>query len=1024
MPGAIRSEEAIINGLESHALKLGAAIAKNAAKSWLQRRKTQFERDASLAELAQAELKGPLQTRKLENLVDRIGQQVAEQLAPVMEERFGGLPDNEAEAAILAVVDALVDVDLSDKALLSADADPEVLAMRVRAQFPRRTALLSEQGTALHELALDQACRHLVQVIRHLPSFQSAALAEVLSRLTGQSDQLDQLLSRVPTTSLYAPQGANRDDEFRVEYLRRLAATLDRLDLLGLPGDDQPTLALTVAYLSLSVSGGSGRGDRRRRLHPESWFDPQARHGSWRAEGLSVEAAIGEEARVLLRGDAGSGKTTLLNWLAVRAARNELTGALSEWNGRVPFVVRLRTFAEGDLPTPEQFVRHATPVIAELAPEGWAFRMLHTGRAMLLVDGVDEVPAARRRAVKAWLRDLLMHFPDTQVVVTSRTAAADSKWLTEEKFTAVTLEPMSSSNILSFVERWHHAAEMSGADIGDAEPRLRAQLERAHLRQLAGSPLLCAMLCALNLSHRSELPRNRMDLYAKALAMLLHLRDAERGIEALTGESEKRVLLRDLAWRLTLANKVELPRSEALSHITRKLPGIPNATELGPTMVFDHLLERSGVLQEPVPGRIDFVHRTFLEYLAADEAVQQHHIDTVIGHAHWDTWWETVVMACGHATTTQANQLLTGILNRAEEEPGNARRLRLLAAACLETARDLDPTVRQRIDHMVRQKLIPPRSLRETASLTSVGPHLLRYLPGTLDGLSEAKAAATTRIAALTGTKDALRLLASYAQDSRGEVQDELASAWRYFDPERFALEVLANSPLKQGKWSISSLKYVPHLRHLTALTRLDVWLHTEVAEKLEIFAELPLESIYLTLDNSTPYDLRMLGDQPQLRNIHLEGLAATEDLSALAEFPTLRQVILQEYRDDTLSRLTEMDGVKSLTLFHHHDGKVEQALRAFPSINYLNLINHAPPDFRQITRLTSLNNLVLQSMNLDTIAPLAQITGLQYITINGVHFDGDLRPLAALDLRSITLSKSSTYTGLESLKCEILWWS
>jgi hypothetical protein len=105
--------------LESHALALGKTVA------------------------TQAELKGPLQQRKLENLVDRVGQQVAEQLAPMLEQRFGNLPDNEAEAAILAVVDVLSDVDLSDEALLSADADAEVLARRIRRQFPKRAALLS-----------------------------------------------------------------------------------------------------------------------------------------------------------------------------------------------------------------------------------------------------------------------------------------------------------------------------------------------------------------------------------------------------------------------------------------------------------------------------------------------------------------------------------------------------------------------------------------------------------------------------------------------------------------------------------------------------------------------------------------------------------------------------------------------------------------------------------------------------------------------------------------------------------------
>jgi hypothetical protein len=141
-----------------------------------------------------------------------------------------------------------------------------------------------------------------------------------------------------------------------------------------------------------------------------------------------------------------------------------------------------------------------------------------------------------------------------------------------------------------------------------------------------------------------------------------------------------------------------------------------------------HLAERSGVLREPVPGRVDFVHRTFQEYLAAEEAIQQHHVETLIGHAHQDTWWETFVMACGHATAKQATQLLTGVLDRSDEEQStHARHLRLLAAACLETVQDIDPAVRARIDAMIEQRLVPPRNLRETGSLAAIGHRVLRY---------------------------------------------------------------------------------------------------------------------------------------------------------------------------------------------------------------------------------------------------------------------------------------------------------
>jgi predicted NACHT family NTPase len=69
-----------------------------------------------------------------------------------------------------------------------------------------------------------------------------------------------------------------------------------------------------------------------------------------------AEAALAESPRTLLRGDAGSGKTTLLQWLAVTAARSGFTGPLADWNGCVPFLVRLRSYADRPLPRPEQLL--------------------------------------------------------------------------------------------------------------------------------------------------------------------------------------------------------------------------------------------------------------------------------------------------------------------------------------------------------------------------------------------------------------------------------------------------------------------------------------------------------------------------------------------------------------------------------------------------------------------------------------------------------------------------------------------
>ncbi|GAB2754305.1 NACHT domain-containing protein [Amycolatopsis magusensis] len=971
-------------GLEAAALKLGGSVAQYAARFWLQRRKGRFERSASLAELAEQELGGPLKRRNLDNLVDRVETLVAEQLAPVLESRFAALPDNEVEAAVLAVTDVLRQVDLSDEALLADDADPEALARRVRAQFADRPAqvALAERAWPLYEFALDQSCRHLVQVVRYLPAFQPAALAEVLARLS----RLEDLLTKAPVTTLLAPRGTDHDTEFRQTYLRALAKSLDRLELLGLPADEQPRLPLTVAYLSLRVSTPVGH-------HLEE---------PWRGE-MPVEWAVGRTGRTLLRGEAGSGKTTLLHWLAVTASRCEFGGELRGWNGLVPFVVRLRTFAGGDLPAPEEFVAHGVSAISGLMPPGWVHRVLHTG-AILLVDGVDEVPAARRREVKAWLRQLLDAYPEVKVVVTARPAAADQGWLSEEDFTAVVLAPMGPTNVRAFLQRWHDAAESAGvrAEVATAHRRLIAQLERPHLRELAASPLLCAMLCALNLAHRASLPTSRMDLYAKALAMLLHLRDAERGISALLADAEKRVLLRDLAWRLTLANRVELARDDALRHLTAKLPAMPNVTA-DPEALLTHLLERSGVLREPVPGRVDFVHRTFQEYLAADEAVQQHHIPTLLAHAHLDTWRETVVMACGHATARQASELVDGLLDRAAEERRHARRLRLLAAACLETVQDIDPTTHTRVDEALR-KLVPPRDSRETSSLATVGHRLLKHLPTNLTELSDAKAAATVRVAALTGDDAAIPLLAGYARDPRDGVQEELQQGWLYFEPERYADEVLADAPLRKGWLVVRSLKCLPHVSRLAHLGQLS--LYTDPPEDFRDLGELPkLDDLMFFGDPDRPMDLRWLRDHPRLRRLRVYRAHHFTGLATLADLPDLVELGLSQTKAwGELDFLRHTPRLSWLGLDDTGTLPNLDALHDLPELRHLVLTGYSSDCLAATTPLSRLKSLGLHDQEPELAAVPAAFPELVVLSLRPASSRTDLSPLRELPLKTLIL--------------------
>ena len=226
-----------------------------------------------------------------------------------------------------------------------------------------------------------------------------------------------------------------------------------------------------------------------------------------------------------------------------------------------------------------------------------------------------------------------------------------------------------------------------------------------------------------------------MSLYSAALELLLERRDIERGIpsqQEITLEPEQKIrLLQELAWRLNVFGRTEMSRATALSRVAEKLASMPRVLA-EPTAVLDYLLQRSGVIREPISGRIDFVHRTLQEYLAAREAADNADIEPLIARAHLDQWRETIIMTVGHANAPLRRELLEGLLARADAEPRRSHRLRLLATACLETAPDLPVGLRHRIDECIEPA--HPAAQRDRGSSLVVGRRGDRAPPTGLGG--------------------------------------------------------------------------------------------------------------------------------------------------------------------------------------------------------------------------------------------------------------------------------------------------
>lgn len=364
---------------------------------------------------------------------------------------------------------------------------------------------------------------------------------------------------------------------------------------------------------------------------------------------------------------------------------------------------------------------------------------------------------------------------------------------------------------------------------------------------------------------------------------------------------DKLVLLRDLAWRLSDNNRSEISLEQAERYVGRKLSGMRHLEEQDGVRVLDQLRSRSGVLRSPAVGRLDFVHRTFQEYLAAEEATEEDRVGNLVGRAHLDIWRETIIMAAGHANRPQREELLGGILDRAQHEPRHARRLRLLAAACQETLPESSAELAGRLDEAVAA-LLPARRETDPPALAAVGPSLLRRLPHSLEGMSRKASVQTVRTVALIGGQEALKVLAGYVQDERDSVIGALIRAWGYFDADAYVDQVLSHLPLRGRDVGITHSGQWPAVRKLASVECLSI--HHPIAD-FTVLGKLPPLKRLLVFAYDSRMDLGALGAQPSLTFLALMSTGTMRGLEALGALPQLRHLYL------TLTPTQSLDGLR-----------------------------------------------------------------------------------------------------------------
>jgi hypothetical protein len=927
---------------------------------------------------------------RIERMLEGSANQLADALQPEL-----GRNRREAPGEWTAVVDAVRD----SLAAVAPLAVPDALALDLRAEQlvdhvrresgdVRRRAALSEAGDATYDRLLAAICERVLAAVVRLPGFSDELQVATFQDVRA----LRREIAERPPQAAIGP--ADPGEAFEARYLDHVVRTLGRLELFGVSRGRAPrTLPFDTAYVGLAVARSGGV-----RLPDED--------DDLTGAGVDVTAAFADHRRVLLRGGAGAGKTTLLRWLAVDAAVDTTPGSTagstagssagSTWGSAVPFFVPLRSYARRDFPSPEALPESVAGVIAAEMPPGWVSARLRAGRAMLLVDGLDELEPARRREARAWLDQLVGAYPGTRVVVSARPFAVADDWLAPAGFVTFDLLPLSPAGIEAFLGAWHHAAREQHP--GDAavqewleacERGLREQLAaRVELRRLAGTPLLCGLLCALYQDRNMHLPRDRKSLYDAALDLLLVRWDEERGIRVdelpwLTKE-EQIVLLQRFAYSMVKNHEVTVTREDATSRIAHAMRGL-RSHEARAEPVLQRTLERTGLLHEPNPDEVQFVHRTFRDYLAAKEIVDAGDLDFLVEQAHLDHWHDVVMNAVAHARPRERDRVLRRLVSgnaAARADARLANRLRLVAAACLEQADVLDTDeARQVVEHAATQ-LIPPATLDDADVLARAGPFVLDLLPGP-EGLTPQQAACVVRTAAMIGGEGVRERLAEFVPLAETRVIDELLRAWqRSEDPESYARTVLAGVAFGDRSLEVRGWHRVRCLVHLHQLTSVVCYGDFSLLEPL---AHMPSLRRLELVQNELLRSLAPLAASSTLHTLHLRsGCEFLQDLSPLAG-TTVEELGLHLVAADL--RTLRPGRLRRLVI---NDPRLRDGLDPLPAdLDLRELVLDNPPrsrNLRGVERWPQLERVALRGTpRPDDVERLVRLPALRRLDLTGV---------------------------------------
>lgn len=820
-----------------------------------------------------------------------------------------GIEEGRKGEIVKQIVADLERIDITNeeflkKVMLTRDITPEIMKKSEKERLS-----WTEKENGAYNNCVRFVADAIVKFTVGLPSFSVEAIKILYSRSEEMWDKFEKQLDEI-CTLLKGSEGIQVEyKDFQIDYLRKVASINSKVELFG-SGISKRAVKhydLSTSYIELCCEGTS-------------------------SDDIDYEIEISNVFHygniVWIGGEAGGGKTTFLQWLATCAAtKNE---EIESIKGLVPIVLKLR-----EIDFPINYKKEIEKITNSSCPDGWIDYLFKYDKVLLLFDGLDEISEENRNKVydeieriyDEWQKDNSekgkVRKRRSKIVVTSRMYVED-ELRCEHCFFEIMR--MKMSNIKKFVRYWHNTILK---DISETQERINEYSQSVidniaksqSLRSISGTPLLCAMICALGYTNDKIIPTNRLELYDKCCHMLVSERDEERHIRYDSrldrlDYAKKERILEDIAYYMMQAEKAAMPKEDIVAHLKAFLKDstLIEEQELrdNPEVLVDYLVRRTGIIREMSMGTIDFVHKTFMEYIASKAIIRKNEFNIIPSKANKNFWKEAIVMCFGQLGRENASKQLNELV-RLYEDTNNIEYI-FMASLCAKGTSDIEITINNRIDQLIKT-FIPPQK-KHISQLSKIGDIVIPFLHDNISYSDKDRKACLLLLERLLDDVENAEIVPaifSYVQGKgKEQVKNQAIGILRHCQPEWIEEHSIRE---KLSNWFLNQLTSNAQIRLTEDI--LSLILIEKVKGKLP-----PIRDVTIVLskedDDDGIYEIHpeVYKEFANIKKITIENVTSAYQLEILESIERLDEICIKvcDDREIILDKLKNYPSVKYIT--------------------------------------------------------------------------------------------------------------